>query len=64
MTMQRRSFLTLSAAGAAGAGLSLLGTGQAGAVARAASRRAMPVSRQRTTARTQSISHRASPAPG
>ena len=35
MTMQRRSFLTLSAAGAGGVGLSLLGTGQAGAVARA-----------------------------
>ncbi|MDK1348891.1 hypothetical protein QNO09_37690 [Streptomyces sp. 378] len=35
MTMQRRSFLTLSAAGAAGVGMSLLGTGQAGATARA-----------------------------
>ncbi|MCC8249821.1 RICIN domain-containing protein [Saccharothrix luteola] len=31
MTMQRRKFLTISAAGAAGAGLSLLGVGQAGA---------------------------------
>ena len=35
MTMQRRSFLTLSAAGAGGVGLSLLGTGQASAGARA-----------------------------
>lgn len=35
MTMQRRTFLTLSAAGGAGVGLSLLGTAQAGAVARA-----------------------------
>lgn len=37
MTMQRRSFLTLSAAGAAGVGvgMSLLSTGQAGATARA-----------------------------
>ncbi|MET9357768.1 alpha/beta hydrolase [Streptomyces sp. NPDC006617] len=35
MTMQRRSFLTLSAAGAAGVGMSLLGTGHAGASARA-----------------------------
>ncbi|WP_246112068.1 twin-arginine translocation signal domain-containing protein [Streptomyces hawaiiensis] len=35
MTMQRRSFLTLSATGAAGVGISLLGTGQAAATARA-----------------------------
>lgn len=35
MTMQRRSFLTLSAVGAAGVGMSLLGMGQAGATARA-----------------------------
>ena len=33
--MQRRSFLPLSAAGAAGLGMSLLGTGHAGATARA-----------------------------
>lgn len=35
MTMQRRSFVTLSAAGAAGVGMSLLGTGHAGATASA-----------------------------
>ncbi|MET9685593.1 alpha/beta hydrolase family protein [Streptomyces coeruleorubidus] len=35
MTMQRRSFLTLSAVGAAGVGMSLLGTGHAGATASA-----------------------------
>lgn len=35
MTMRRRSLLTLSAAGAAGVGRSLLGTGPAGAAARA-----------------------------
>ncbi|MDX3632224.1 twin-arginine translocation signal domain-containing protein [Streptomyces europaeiscabiei] len=35
MTMQRRSFLTLSTAGAAGVGMSLLGSGQAEATARA-----------------------------
>ncbi|WP_225877295.1 hypothetical protein [Streptomyces resistomycificus] len=34
MSMQRRTFLALSAAGAAGVGASLLGTGQAGATAR------------------------------
>jgi predicted dienelactone hydrolase len=34
MSMQRRTFLALSAAGAAGVGASLLGTGQAGAIAR------------------------------
>ncbi|MET9871714.1 twin-arginine translocation signal domain-containing protein, partial [Streptomyces sp. NPDC006386] len=33
--MQRRSFLTLSGVGAASVGMSLLGTGQAGATARA-----------------------------
>jgi hypothetical protein len=35
MAMQRRSFLTLSAAGAASVGMSSLGTRQAGATARA-----------------------------
>lgn len=35
MTIQRRSLLTLSAAGAAGVDMSLLGTGPAGAAARA-----------------------------
>ncbi|GGT93048.1 MULTISPECIES: alpha/beta hydrolase family protein [Streptomyces] len=34
MSMQRRTFLTLSAAGAAGVGASLLGAGQAGALVR------------------------------
>ncbi|MEU6918446.1 hypothetical protein [Streptomyces olindensis] len=33
MTMQRRTFLSLSAAGATGVGLSLLGAGQAPATA-------------------------------